>query len=148
MPVKDISETILADNSIPDSSRYKSSLYCSKGCFKKIKGLSALTNNDNRSKIIEESVNFYFAYISGQLSQEYLCGIYGKQTEAQINALGDRMASQLFKIAVNDNMMAALIASMQQLSPDDYQKMRSKAVQDVKSTTGVVDLYKAMNEHR
>lgn len=109
----------------------------------------ALTNrNPNREKsnVIDEAIQFYFSYLSGQLNMDYVCGIYGRQVEAIVHRATDRISSQLFKQAVETNMLTRIVAFEYELSKDEYDKMRSKAVAAVKRSTGRISLFDTMQD--
>ena len=96
-----------------------------------LNAIMTLTNrNPNREKsnVIDEAIQFYFSYLSGQLNMDYVCGIYGRQVEALVQRATDRISSQLFKQAVETNMLTRIVAFEYELSKDEYDKMRSKAV--------------------
>lgn len=78
-----------------------------------LNAIMTLTNrNPNREKsnVIDEAIQFYFSYLSGQLNMDYVCGIYGRQVEALVQRATDRISSQLFKQAVETNMLTRIVA--------------------------------------
>lgn len=91
-------------------------------------------------------IQFYFSYLSGQLNMDYVCGIYGRQVEALVQRATDRISSQLFKQAVETNMLTRIVAFEYELSKDEYDKMRSKAVAAVKRSTGRISLFDTMQD--
>ena len=94
----------------------------------------------------EAALKFYFAYLSNQMNTDYLCGIYGRQVEALVQRATDRISSQLFKQAVETNMLTRIVAFEYELSKDEYDKMRSKAVAAVKRSTGRISLFDTMQD--
>ena len=84
-----------------------------------------LNPQNGRSEAIEAALKFYFAYLSNQMNTDYLCGIYGRQVEAIVQRATDRISSQLFKQAVETNMLTRIVAFEYELSKDEYDKMRS-----------------------
>lgn len=114
-----------------------------------LSSIITLTNRNpkrEQSAAIEEAIKFYFAYLSGQLSMDYVCGVYGKQMDAIVNSSASRITSMLFKQAVETNMLTRIIAEDYGLSKDDYDKMRGKAVEAVKRSNGRVSLIDTVNE--
>lgn len=104
-----------------------------------------LNPQNGRSEAIEAALKFYFAYLSNQMNTDYLCGIYGRQVEAIVQRATDRISSQLFKQAVETNMLTRIVAFEYELSKDEYDKMRSKAVAAVKRSTGRISLFDTMH---
>lgn len=118
----------------------------SKTMLDAIISMQHLSPSLGRSTAIEEAIKFYYGFLSGQLSMDYLCGVYGKQIEAIVNSSANRLTSMLFKQAVETNMLTRIIAEDYGLSKDDYNKMRSKAVEAVKRSHGRVSLIDTVNE--
>ena len=114
--------------------------------FKAIVDLLHLNPQNGRSEAIEAALKFYFAYLSNQMNTDYLCGIYGRQVEALVQRATDRISSQLFKQAVETNMLTRIVAFEYELSKDEYDKMRSKAVAAVKRSTGRISLFDTMQD--
>ena len=108
--------------------------------------LLLLNPQNGRSEAIEAALKFYFAYLSNQMNTDYLCGIYGRQVEAIVQRATDRISSQLFKQAVETNMLTRIVAFEYELSKDEYDKMRSKAVAAVKRSTGRISLFDTMQD--
>ena len=60
--------------------------------------------------------------------------------------LSNCISSQLFKQAVETNMLTRIVAFEYELSKDEYDKMRSKAVAAVKRSTGRISLFDTMQD--
>ena len=119
------------------------SAYLSDEDTKKLDAIVNLLNLSptlGRSSAIEKAIDFYFSFLSSQLSTDYLCGVYGKQMEAIVNSAVSRLNSLLFKQAVETNLLTRITAL-------DYDKMRGKAVEAVKKSNGRVNLYDTVNEN-
>lgn len=120
--------------------------YVQEGEHGAIVDLLHLNPQNGRSEAIEAALKFYFAYLSNQMNTDYLCGIYGRQVEAIVQRATDRISSQLFKQAVETNMLTRIVAFEYELSKDEYDKMRSKAVAAVKRSTGRISLFDTMQD--
>ena len=59
-----------------------------------------LPSSLGRSAAIEKAIDFYFGFLSSQLSMDYLCGVFGKQIEAIVNNAASRLSSIQFMQAV------------------------------------------------
>lgn len=145
MPREYVSGKKIKNPNIPSGVKMKSTVYITKDCFKQIDSLSILTGKESRSQVIEEAINFYHSYISGEINLDYLCGIYGQKVEALMSRSTDRLSRLLFKLAVNENIIAKLAAGQKGITKDTYEKMRQKAIQEVKATQGVIDIYDISN---
>ena len=127
--------------------KIKTTVYLSEDAASQVDAILSLTKRlDKREKsiAIEEAIGY--SYLSGQINMDYLCGIYGRQVEAIVQRATDRISSQLFKQAVETNMLTRIVAFEYELSKDEYDKMRSKAVAAVKRSTGRISLFDTMQD--
>lgn len=112
--------------------------------LKKLESLQSLENAPlSRNQIIEQAIDFYYGYKTSELNQDYLCSIIGQKIEGMLNNVTDRTARLIFKEAVEMNLLTRLIASQFDIDKMTYEKMRKTAVDDVKSTKGIINIYDA-----
>lgn len=111
----------------------------------KLEALQALEKHPSlsRNQIIEQAIDFYFGYKTSELNQDYLCTVIGQKIEGVLNNTTDRTARLLFKEAVEINLLTRLTASQFDIDKMTYEKMRKTAVDDVKSTKGIINIYDA-----
>lgn len=137
----------LKDHTILPNKKMKTTMYVQKETYSKIDSLIQLSGgNQSRNDIIEKAVDFYFAYVTGQMSQDYLCGVFGGKMEGLIGTLATRFSKSSFRNAVEMDMLTRMVASVLQISKSDYDKLRVKAIRDVKQTNGSIDILEAINE--
>lgn len=137
----------LSDPNIGTSEKLRSSVYLKKETYVKADSLIQLTGgNQSRNDVIEKAMDFYFAYVTGQMNQDYLCGVFGGKMEGLIGTLATRFSKSSFRSAVEMDMLTRMIASVLQISKGDYDKLRVKAIRDVKQTNGSIDILDAINE--
>lgn len=112
--------------------------------LKKLESLQSLENASlSRNQIIEQAIDFYYGYKTSELNQDYLCSVIGQKIEGMLNNITDRTARLQFKEAVEMNLLTRLIASQFDIDKMTYEKMRKTAVDDVKSTKGIINIYDA-----
>ena len=142
-----INASILKDSSIDQSKKFKGTVYLKKECYEKIDSLIKLSgSNPSRNDVLESAVDFYFGYITSQLSQDYLCGVFGSKVEGLVNTLGTRMSRSNFRSAVETDMITRMLAMVLHINKLEYDKLRNKSVQDVKRTNGSIDIMDAISE--
>lgn len=108
--------------------------------------LELIKNHNNlptRKAAISEAIKFYYGYLSGSISQDYLCGTVGVKMEAALRRSDDHQARLLYKMSVQLNMLTRLLAKDKHVSKEEYDNSRRKAIQDVNTTKGIIDLYSA-----
>lgn len=112
--------------------------------LKKLESLQSLENASlSRNQIIEQAIDFYYGYKTSELNQDYLCSVIGQKIEGMLNNVTDRTARLLFKETVELNLLTRLTASQFDIDKMTYEKMRKTAVDDVKSTKGIINIYDA-----
>ena len=100
-------------------------------------------NISSRNIAIEKAVDFYYAYLNSEISQSFLCSVYGQKVEGVINNNTDRLSRLLFKTAVETNILTRLIATNFDIDKDTYDRLRRRAVEDAKATKGIISVYEA-----
>lgn len=126
------------------SKKYQTTVSLPVKTLNKIKSIQGLeVNSISRNKIIEDAVDFYYAYMTSEINQDYLCSVYGKKVEGIVGNNTDRISRLLFKEAVEINMLTRLVASHFDIDKATYDKMRLSAVEDAKATKGIISIYDA-----
>lgn len=134
------------DLSTPANKKFQTTVSLPAKTLKKIKALQELDkSNLSRNIIIENAIDFYFAYTTGEINQDYICSVYGKKVEGIIGNNTDRLSRLLFKETVEINLLTRLVASHFEIDKNTYDKMRLTAVNDSKSTKGIISIYDAQS---
>jgi len=142
-----INSKIIKDTSINENKKFKSTIYLKKDCYTRIESLIALSGEKaSRNDVIEKAINFYFAYTTSQISQDYLCGVFGAKMEGLVGNLATRISKSNFRNAVESDMLTRMLATVFEIDRNKYEKLRVKAIQDVKRTNGSIDILEAINE--
>lgn len=137
----------LSDSNVDVSEKLRASVYLKKDTYLKIDSLIKLSGaNPSRNDVIEQAVDFYFAYTTSQISQDYLCGVFGSKMEGLISTLGTRMSRSNFRSAVEMDIFTRMLASVLHINKSEYDKLRQKSIQDVKRTNGSIDMMEAISE--
>ncbi len=137
----------LKDVNIPSNKKLKTTFYLPKSTFEKIDSLSLLSGESlSRNDVIEKAIDFFFAYTTSQLSQDFLCGAFGIKMEGLISNLATRISRGNFRTAVEMDLLTRMLATVVQLNKADYEKLRVRSIHDVKTTNGAIDILEAINE--
>ena len=100
-------------------------------------------NCKSQSEYIEKAIRFFSGYLDTKHTEEYLPRVLSDVLEGKLGAFGKRMGHLLFKQAVDQDLMANLIAHMSDLDLDKLQKLRVYCVKNVKETNGEIDFQDA-----
>jgi len=137
---------LLNDESINGSEKLQLSLYIKKQSIIKANSLITLTESSSRNDVVEKAIDFYFGFISSQLSQEFLCSTLGSKMEGLVGTLGTRIARGNFRAAVETDMLTRMLASVVHVSGPEYNKLRRKSIDEVKRTNGAIDILRAAED--
>lgn len=101
-------------------------------------------NCSTKNEYIEKAIRFYSGYLDSERADEYLPRVMAQVLEGKLDAFGKRIGRQLFKQAVDENLMANLVAFYFEMDEDMLQKLRVKCVKNVKETNGEIDFLDAL----
>lgn len=101
-------------------------------------------NCKSQSEYIEKAIRFYSGYLDAERADEYLPRVLSDILEGKLGALGKRMGHLIFKLAVEENLMGAVLAAALEVSPDDLRKARVQSIREVKETHGEVGFEDAL----
>ena len=96
-------------------------------------------NCSTKNEYIEKAIQFYSGYLDTKHADAYLPRVLSDVLEGKLGAFGKRMGHLLFKQAVDQDLMANLLASDTNVELDTLQKLRVRCVKNVKETNGEID---------
>ena len=132
-----------------ENEKTRTTIYLDEERKKKLQSIIEIENLNpklGRTEAIDKAIDFYYGYLSGQLSMDFLCGVFGQQVDSSVKLSADRISALIFKQAVEINMIARMLAEDFELTKDEYDKMRSKAVAEVKRSNGRVSMFETMQD--
>ena len=89
---------------------------------------------------IENAVDFYLDYLSANNAGLFLPTSLKSYLDGRLGRLEDRLSSLIFKQAVEQDMVAGILADAFQFSEDDLHRRRAESVNNVKKTNGRISL--------
>ena len=95
---------------------------------------------------IENAVDFYLDYLSANSSGLFLPASLKSYLDGRLGQLEDRLSSLTFKQAVEQDMVAGILADAFQFSEDDLHRRRAESVNNVKKTNGRISLEQRVRE--
>ena len=97
-----------------------------------------------RNEYIEKAIRFYSGYLDAEGASEYLPRLLSEMLEGKLDALGKRMGHLLFKLAVEQDILANLVSGLWEVDLDTVEKLRARCVKNVQKTNGEVKLEDAI----
>ena len=95
---------------------------------------------------IERAVDFYLDYLSANNAGLFLPTSIKSYVDGRLGQLENRMASLLYKRAVEQDMVAGILADIYQFSEEDLRRCRAQSVINVKKANGRVSLEQRARE--
>ena len=95
---------------------------------------------------IENAVDFYLDYLSANDAGLFLPTSIKSYLDGRLGQLEDRLSSLTFKQAVEQDMVAGILADAFQFSEDDLHRRRAESVNNVKKTNGRISLEQRVRE--
>ena len=96
-------------------------------------------NCSAQNEYIEKAIQFYSGYLDAEQADSYLPRVLVEMLEGKLDALGDRIGKLLFKLSVEEAIMAQIVAYGFNVDLDTLKKVRVNCIKDVKETNGEVD---------
>ena len=122
----------------------KHSVWLSESAWTEVESRYRRDNCSTRNEFIEKAIRFYSGYLDSERAKEYLPRVLAQVLEGKLDAFGKRIGRQMFKQAVDENLMANLVAFYFETDEDLVRKLRVKCVKNVKETNGEIDFLDAL----
>ena len=104
-----------------------------------VKGHYRGDNCSTQNEYIEKAIRFYSGYLDAEHADNYLPRVLAEILEGKLSALGSRMGKLLFKLSVEEALMAQIVAYGFDTDLDTLKKVRVNCIKDVKETNGQID---------
>lgn len=109
------------------------------GAWNAVKGHYQGDNCSTQSEYIEKAIRFYSGYLDAEQADSYLPRVLAQVLEGKLSALGRRIGKLLFKLSVDNALMANVIAYTADIDLDNLKRVRVNCIKDVKETNGEID---------
>ena len=89
---------------------------------------------------IENAINFYLDYLSANNAGLFLPTSIKSYLDGRMGQLEERLSSIAFRQAVEQDMVAGILADAYQFGGEDLRRRRAESVQNVRKTNGRISL--------
>lgn len=101
-------------------------------------------NCQSKSEYIEKAIRFYSGYLDTEQADSYLPRVLAEVLEGKLSALGSRTGKLLFKLSVEEAIMAQIVACGFDIDLDTLKKVRVNCIKDTRETNGEIDFEDAL----
>lgn len=119
-----------------EENKKKFALWIHPSAMEKVERLYQLDNCRSKSEFIEKAINFYCGYLTAENYKEYFPEVIVSTVQGAFDSFENRMASLMFKYAVELAMMMHVTAASFRVDEDTLSRLRGKCVNDVKRLNG------------
>ena len=93
----------------------------------------------SRNRFIRDAVDFYLEWLSRESTEKFLTPALESVFSAKLRDTEDRLARILFKMAVDQNMLAQVLIYQGKYTKDSVEEVRRRAVNMVRETNGTIN---------
>ena len=101
-------------------------------------------NCTTKNEYIEKAIRFYTGYLNTQSAASYLPRVLADVLDGKLGTLGTRIGKLLFKLAVEQDMIANITAAVNEVHLDDLERLRARCMKEIRQTNGVISLEDAV----
>ena len=101
-------------------------------------------NCTTKNDYIEKAIRFYTGYLNTQNAASYLPRVLADVLDGKLGALGTRIGKLLFKLVVEQDMIANITAAVNEVHLDDVERLRARCIREIRQTNGVINLEDAV----
>ena len=101
-------------------------------------------NCTTKNEYIEKAIRFYTGYLNTQNAASYLPRVLADVLDGKLGALGTRLGILLFKLVVEQDMIANITAAVNEVHLDDVERLRARCIREIRQTNGVINLEDAV----
>lgn len=134
----------MKDNTARETEKTKLSVYVLPETRARIDSLYKEKGFSCRSDFIESAINFFCGYLTAENYSDYFPEVIVSTVQGSLDSFENRMASILFKNAVELAMMMHITAANFRIDQDTLSRLRGKCVNDVKRLNGRIDFEDAV----
>ena len=128
-----------------ENSKIKKGFWLSEDLDEKIDIYLRLDNCSSRSEFVEQALRFYIGYLNTKNAGAFLPEALSAMMTGTLDYYAGRIGSILFKQGVDLNVLGQIIAYDTDIDEGDYQRLRGKAIRDMKHTNGRISFKDALD---
>ena len=128
-----------------ENSKIKKGFWLSEDLDEKIDIYLRLDNCSSRSEFVEQALRFYIGYLNTKNAGAFLPEALSAMMTGTLDYYTGRMGSLLFKQGVDLHVLGQIIAYDTDIDEGEYQRLRGKAIRDMKHTNGRISFKDALD---
>ena len=102
-------------------------------------------NCSTQNEFVENALRFYIGYLNTKNAGAFLPQAISSVMIGTMDNYAHRIGSQLYKLAVEQNLCNHILAEDTDMDARDYQLLRGRSVREVQSTNGRISFKEALD---
>lgn len=127
------------------NNKIKKAFWITKDMDREIDAHLKLDNCSSRSEFVMNALKFYVGFLNTKNSSAFLPEALSTMLTGTLDGFAGRISSLLFKQGVDINLMAQIIAYDTDIDEGAYERLRGKAIRDMKRTNGRISFKDALD---
>ena len=100
-----------------------------------------------KSEFVERAINFYCGYVTAENYRDFFPKVILSSIKGTLDSFEARMASLLFKLAVELSVLSEVTAATIDTSELNLHRIRANCVKNVQQTHGFISLIEAVKKY-
>ena len=128
--------------------KLKSTIWLTPSVKDKVEVHYRADNCNSQSEFVEKAIEFYIGYLNTKNAGAFLPEALSAMLTGTLDGFAGRINSLLFKQGVDINLMGQIIAYDTEIDDGEYERLRGKAIRDMKRTNGRISFKDALDFQR
>ena len=100
-------------------------------------------NATSKSDFVRLAIKFYMAYLRQNKSLDFISPLLAQAIKSEIESVEQNISKMLFKVAVEQGIVANLVAWKNELSDDVMEELHNSSAKRVAETNGIITFEEA-----
>lgn len=127
------------------SNKNKHTIWLPDSTWQKVEDYYRTDNCAAKNEFIKKAIEFYVGSLNTKNASAFLPEVLSATLTGTLDGFAGRISSLLFKQGVDINLMAQIIAYDTDIDEGTYERLRGKAIRDMKRTNGRISFKDAMD---
>lgn len=127
------------------SNKNKHTIWLPDSTWQKVEDYYRTDNCAAKNEFIKKAIEFYVGSLHTKNSSAFLPEALSTMLTGTLDGFAGRISSLLFKQGVDINLMAQIIAYDTDIDEGTYERLRGRAIRDMKRTNGRISFKDAMD---
>lgn len=126
------------------NSKKRTTIWLTNELRNEIDNLYVKDNCSSMTEFITKSIEFYIGFLKQEDNVNYLSPFISELIRAEINGLGQRLSTLIFKSAVETGKLSHMIAAIHNLDEETLNQLHVMCINEVKKINGIISFEDAV----